>query len=177
MTDESIMEAVKSGDLRQGSLLFERYHRRIYNFLYRMTSDREAAMDLTQNVFLRVIKYSASYHGDRFDSWIFRIARNVFADHYQSNKMLRSFVTDDRIVDQPDDHGEEQHERERLLYQSLNRLAPDQRELLILTRFERMKYEDVASMMETTVSNIKIKVHRAIRRLREVYFELERKEL
>src|SRR5690606_24613676 len=111
------------------------------------------------------IKYSASYHGDRFDSWIFRIARNVFADHYQSNKMLRSFVTDDRIVDQPDDHGEEQHERERLLYQSLNRLAPDQRELLILTRFERMKYEDVASMMETTVSNIKIKVRRVIRRL------------
>ena len=54
MTDEMIMEAVKSGDLRQATLLFERYNRRIFNFLARMTLDRALAEDLTQNVFFSV---------------------------------------------------------------------------------------------------------------------------
>ncbi len=61
MTDEMIMEAVKNGDLQQVSMLFERYHKRIFNFLARMTMDRELAEDLTQNVFLRIMKYRASY--------------------------------------------------------------------------------------------------------------------
>ena len=56
MTDEAIMEAVKGGDLQQMSLLFDRYHKRIFNFLARMTMDRDMAEDLTQNVFLRLIK-------------------------------------------------------------------------------------------------------------------------
>ncbi len=61
MTDEVIMEAVKTGDLQQASLLFERYHKRIFNFLARMTMDRDAVEDLTQNVFLRIIKYRNSF--------------------------------------------------------------------------------------------------------------------
>ena len=47
MTDEAIMEAVKNGDLQQASVLFERYHKRIFNFLARMTMNRDVAEDLT----------------------------------------------------------------------------------------------------------------------------------
>ena len=54
------------------------------------------------------------------------------------------------------------------------RLTHDQREILILTRFQQMKYEAVAELMDTTVANIKVKVHRALVRLREHYFELEK---
>src|ERR1700754_5170091 len=87
MTDEQIMEAVRNGDLQQASLLFDRYHKRIFNFLARMAMDRELAEDLTQNVFLRLIKYRTSYReGARFQSWIYQVARNVFSDHYQTHK-------------------------------------------------------------------------------------------
>ncbi len=68
----------------------------------------------------------------------------------------------------------EQEEREKLLQLSLAKLDEEQRELLVLTRFQHMKYEEVALMMNTTVANIKVKVHRAIGKLREHYFELER---
>ncbi|MBA4144657.1 MAG: RNA polymerase subunit sigma, partial [Cytophaga sp.] len=47
MTDEQIMEAVQNGDLQQASLLFDRYHQRLFNFLARLTMDREVAEDLT----------------------------------------------------------------------------------------------------------------------------------
>lgn len=176
MTDEMIMEAVKRGDLQQASLLFERYHKRIFNFLARMTTDRESAGDLTQNVFLRMMKYRVSYNGDRFESWIYRIARNVFADHYQTTKSKTSFIDIGKIHGQiPDSEDEEDHdEREKILHASLMRLPVEQRELLVLTRFQHMKYEEVAGMMNTTVSNVKVKVHRAIQKLKEIYFEMER---
>ena len=178
MTDETIMEAVKSGDLQQATLLFERYNRRIYNFLARMTMDRTLAEDLTQNVFLRIIKYRNSYRdGARFHSWIYQIARNVFSDHYQSVKNKYSdFVDVEKIRDHmaDSDDRERQEEKEVLLNQSMARLTEEQRELLILTRFQQMKYEEVAVLLDTTVANIKVKVHRALIRLREYYFELER---
>ena len=178
MTDEWIMEAVKRGELQQASLLFERYNKRIFNFLARMTMDRELAEDLTQNVFLRIIKYRTSYkEGARFQSWIYQVARNVFSDHYQANKnRFSDFVDVEKVSDYMEDISESEmwDEREKLLHKSLARLADEQRELLILTRFQQMKYEEVAQIMNTTVANIKVKVHRAIAKLREHYFELEK---
>jgi len=178
MTDELIMEAVKGGDLQQASLLFERYHKRIFNFLARMTIDRDLAEDLTQNVFLRIIRYRTSYRsGAKFQSWIYQVARNVFSDHYQAHKnRFSDFVDVEKVSDHITDssESEDMDEKEKLLHQSMARLTEEQRELLVLTRFQHMKYEDVAAIMDTTVANIKVKVHRAILKLREFYFEMEK---
>jgi RNA polymerase sigma factor (sigma-70 family) len=178
MTDESIMEAVKGGNLQQASLLFERYHKRIFNFLARMTMDRDLAEDLTQNVFLRIIKYRNSYRdGLKFQSWIYQIARNVFSDHYQAHKnRFSDFVDVEKVSDHMADQRDEEDldEKEKVLHRSLAKLTEEQRELLVLTRFQHMKYEEVATIMDTTVANIKVKVHRAILKLREYYFEIEK---
>jgi RNA polymerase sigma factor (sigma-70 family) len=178
MTDELLMEAVKRGELQQATLLFERYNKRIFNFLARMTMDRMLAEDLTQNVFLRVIKYRNSYReGAKFQSWIYQVARNVFSDHYQAHKnRFSDFVDVEKVSDYMPDHEDaaDQDEKEKLLHRSMARLSEEQRELLVLTRFQHMKYEEVAAIMDTTVANIKVKVHRAILKLKEYYFELEK---
>ena len=180
MSDEMIMEAVKNDDLQQASLLFERYQKPVFNFLARMTMDRDIAEDLTQNVFLRMIKYRNSYReGNKFQSWIYQVARNVFSDHYQKEKNKRSdFIDVERLSGHIANTQEEQEqlEREKLLHQSIAKLNDEQRELLILTRFQQLKYEEVASIMDMTVANVKVKVHRAIQKLREHYFELEKIE-
>jgi RNA polymerase sigma factor (sigma-70 family) len=177
MTDETIMEAVKNGDLQQASVLFERHHKRIFNFLVRMTLDRDAADDLTQNVFLRMIRYRTSYNEDlKFTTWIYKIARNVFSDHYQQKSKMKMALDIERLHVEIEDlpQGQEQEEREKVLIRSLAMLNDDDRELLVLTRFQHMKYEEVAAVYETTVANIKVKVHRAIQKLREHYFQLEK---
>lgn len=170
------MEAVKNGELQQASVLFDRYNKRIYNFLRQLTNDSMLAEDLTQNVFLRLIKYRNSYReGNRFQSWIYQMARNVFADHYQSNKnKIESHVDVEKMSDQISTMEDDQDEQEQLLHRSLAKLNDEQRELLVLTRFQHLKYEEVAAIMDTTVANIKVKVHRAIGKLREHYFELEK---
>lgn len=178
MTDEMLMEAVRDGNLEKASVLFERYHKRIFNFLARMTGDRDEAEDLTQNVFLRMIKYRASFKdGARFIPWIFQIARNVFADHYkvQKNKQNR-YLDVEKVQDEIGDPRleEQDQEKEEVLMRSLALLSEEQRELLVLTRFQHLKYEEVATMLDTTVANVKVKVHRAILKLREHYFELNK---
>ena len=127
MTDEVIMEAVKNGNLREATLLFERYNKRIFHFLARMTMDRDLAEDLTQNVFLRIIKYRLTYReGASFQAWIYQIARNVFSDHYQSAKNRYSDFVDvekvqDRMADL--DESQAQNEKEALLERSMTRGA------------------------------------------------------
>lgn len=174
MTDEMIMEAVKNGNLQQASVLFERYHKRLFNFLARMTFDKEAAEDLTQNVFLRMLKYRNSYReGAKFQSWIYQMARNVFADYYQESKTKNRVVKMETVPDRIDEKENDWEQQERTLELSMQKLSEEQKELLVMTRFQHMKYEEVAEIMNTTVANIKVKVHRAINKLREHYFEFE----
>jgi RNA polymerase sigma factor (sigma-70 family) len=177
MTDETIMVAVRNGNLNEASVLFDRYNKRIFNFLATLTNDRDEAEDLTQNVFLRMIKYRNSFKDDsRFQPWIYQIARNVFSDHYKSQKNHLNNIDVEKLSDhipEPEDSKSTQ-EKEELLHACLARLSDDERQLLVLTRFQHMKYEEVAHVMETTVANIKVKVHRAIGKLREYYFELDK---
>jgi RNA polymerase sigma factor (sigma-70 family) len=176
MTDEAIMEAVKNGKPEQAAVLFERYHLRLYNFLARLAMDREVGEDLTQNVFLRMLKYKHTYkEGARFQSWVYQLARNVFADHYQSMKRSMNSKMDIEQLAEfiPDSNSEVEEERDARLHQSLNLLSDEQRELLVLTRFQHLKYEEVAEILDTTVANVKVRVHRAMVKLREHYFQLE----
>lgn len=176
MTEESLMAAVRDGDLQKASALFDLYHRRLYGFFVRLTLDRELGHDLTQNVFYRLIRYRHTYQDSMpFQAWIFQMARNIYADHYKKNRML--------LTDYKETHNShtdsfltamENDEKEKLLYQALARLTPEQREILILSRFEQMKYQQIADLMNLTVANVKVKVHRAIIRLKEIYFQLEK---
>src|SRR5260221_11734335 len=151
------MEAVKNGELQQASFLFDRYHKRIFNFLRQLSNDTMLAEDLTQNVFLRLIQYRNSYReGNRVQSWIYQIARNVFADHYQSNKnKAGNYVDVEKMSDHISDTEENFDEREQLLHRSMAKLSDEQRELLVLTRFQHLKYEEVATIMNTSVANIR----------------------
>jgi RNA polymerase sigma factor (sigma-70 family) len=177
MTDEQLMEAVKSGDLQQASLLFDRYHRRIFNFLVRMMADRMAAEDVTQNVFLRMLKYRNSYNPElKFQTWIYQVARNAFADHYQQQKQSKAVsVNIEKMENEPDiENALQQEETEKRLIRALAQVPDGYRELIVLTRFQHLKYEEVARLMDMTVANVKVKVHRAIGQLRENYFQLEK---
>ena len=84
------MQKVKEGDLSQASLLFQRYHRRIYLYLGKMAGDYHLAEDLTQNVFEKLILYRKSFELDQnFEGWVYRIAKNVFLDHTKLQNRMR----------------------------------------------------------------------------------------
>lgn len=177
-TDEALMMDVKQGNLKTASVLFDRYHKMLYNFFVKITFDRDLGHDLTQNTFMRMIKYRRTFDGKhKFKSWIFQMARNIYADHYRKNKMLFSDYTEVDTLKHKIEMVDEtmvKDEQEKLLYISLFRLSPEEREILVLTRFQELKYEEVAQLLDISLANVKVKVHRAIKALRDKYLELEK---
>jgi RNA polymerase sigma-70 factor, ECF subfamily len=89
VTDEDLMRAVRAGDLAKLGVLFDRYHAPLFDFLSRMTGNAAAAEDLVQDIFVRILKYRSTYRDDgRFETWLFRIARNARADYFRTRPLV-----------------------------------------------------------------------------------------
>ncbi|HVS98464.1 MAG TPA: RNA polymerase sigma factor, partial [Puia sp.] len=175
LSDEKIMLLVKEGHLSELTALFERYHVNLYNFFLRLTLDRAASQDMTQNLFYRVIRYRQSYDPSMgsFRSWIYRMARNVHADFCKKEQKTPGGSTDPSVVeeqtaDEATGFTQDQFQR---LDEALAQLAPDQREVLVLSRYQGLKYEEIARIRESSVAAVKVQVFRALRRLRTLYFK------
>ncbi len=173
MSDEQLMAMVKKGKMEALSDLFERHHVKLYNFFLRLTHDGALSEDLVQNVFERIIKYRRSYRGEAtFRAWMYQIARNVRSDHYRLNKVkINDSVKPVSLGLATGTHQEvmEKEEEEQELEQAILQLKPEYREVLWLGWFEKMSYAEVGEIMGISVSNVKVRMHRAIKQLRNHY--------
>ena len=155
-------------------LLFVRYQKQLYNYFLKCTLDREDSRDLTQNTFIRVLKYRSSFGVDRgFRVWLFQIARNLVKDHYRNRQEERGrFNAQEQL---PDPAGvelnQDQVEREERLHKALALLPQEKRELLAMGKFQGLKYEEIARVRGVSVGAIKVQMHRTIAELRRIYFE------
>lgn len=176
-SDEALMYRLSRGEMPCAAHLFERYHVRLYNFFLRLTADRSLSEDLTQTVFERLIRYRESYvEGSPFRSWIYQIARNARIDYFRKKRPVASdFSEADDPADPALSAGRQLEDREeqQRLHRALRKLPDEQREVLVLARFQQLKYREVAELMGTTEGAVKVRVHRAIKDLRDIYLKLE----
>jgi len=189
------MLLVKDGHLSELTELFDRYHVSLYNFFLRLTLDKAASEDLTQNLFYRVIRYRQSYQPGQgtFRSWIYRMARNIYADFCKQKQKEPQPGRARDSGEQEDDgaghsgghtesghaggHGEVAYSSGfgesdfQRLDEALALLQPEQREILVLSRYQGLKYEEISKIKDISVAAIKVQVYRAIRQLRSLYFK------
>ncbi len=174
-SDEVLMAKAKAGDLDGIAILFDRYHLALYNFFLYQVKDQNKSEDLTQNVFEKIIVHRDKYKEDRpFKGWLYKIAWNEHHDSYRGKKLVlpgddsfRSLTSDimETKVDQYED------EKMRLKV-AMGQLTSDQQQLIQMTRFEGLRYAEIADIMGCTVSNLKVKVHRTMKNLKNHYFQL-----
>ena len=177
MTDEALMLDVSNDNIDSASVLYDRYSKRLYNYFVKISLNRELSYDMLQITFLRMIKYRHSYRKNKaFQAWIFQIARNVFADELKKRKIMTSDYIDVYNLEKgiSDQESLEAENKERVLHQAMGKLDDESREILVLSRFQDMKYEQIAQVLNLTVSAVKVKVHRAIKKLRTYYVEIEK---
>ena len=172
------MTLVKAGKLEHLNELFSRYSRRLYNYFLKSTLDKGDSDDLTQELFIRVMKYRKSYKdGHAFEYWIFQIARNLIKDHFRKMKVHQDQFNPVEVMPDPAEEMENGNwEREKLLHHAMKKLSDEKRELLVLSKFQGLKYEQIAKMRDTTVANIKVQVHRTIKELKDIYLTIETQE-
>lgn len=170
------MLKVKSGDLDCLSLLFERYHRMLFQFFYNLHKDTAASEDMVQNVFMRVLKYRSRFRGEgAFKQWLFSIARNVSHDYYRKNIRHQSDDLESWATILPDSEQQQsflQKEENQLLQIALQKLDPKKRELLTLSKLEGWRHQEIAELLGYSRGSIKVLIFRAVQELKKEYLLL-----
>ncbi len=176
MTDVQLMEDVRDGKVERLAVLFERHHVPLYNFFLRMTGSSSISEDLVQDVFFRILNYRHTYKGEsKFTTWMYQIARNAHIDHLRKKKEEIPLDEQWRESLSPDltpDKKLERRQDEVLMREALSKLPIKKREVLILSRYQDLKYKEIAELLGCQIGTVKAHVYRAIKDLSKIYFEL-----
>jgi RNA polymerase sigma-70 factor (ECF subfamily) len=178
VTDNLLMEDVRGGKVEKLAILFERHHVVLFNYFLRLTGNRPVSEDLVQEVFTRILKYRTTYRGeDRFAVWMYKIARNAHIDFLRRQKETVPLEDQFEEAQSADLIPEERVERQQeaaLISRALKKLSPKKQEVILLSRFQNLKYREIAELMECPVGTVKGMVHRAVQELGDIYKQLSR---
>lgn len=173
------MLKVKNGDIDKMGLLYERYHRQLFRFVFNMTRQKELSEDMVQNIFLRMLKYPDGFRGfGEFKMWMYHIARNSVYDHFRKVKRSPAQTELTNFEERTDgrettDAQLEKEQELKILERAMEKLSDENRELLILCRYQELKYNEIAKILNTSEGAIKVRVHRALNQLKNNYLKME----
>src|SRR5436190_5357411 len=162
--DRKVIERVLAGDSEAFNLLIRRWERPIYNFIVRLISDRDDAMDLSQDCFMKAYRELRTLKDrDRFSSWLYRIAHNACLSRLRKN-YGKTWVELDPEAGQ----AHAPFENRLAVEKALGQLPPDQREVVILKVFQDLKFEEIAVIQDAPISTVKSRLYMAFNKLRSI---------
>ncbi|MFL6452317.1 MAG: RNA polymerase sigma factor [Bryobacteraceae bacterium] len=174
------MKLVQAGDSNQLAVLFERYHACLFRYLMQLSRNRALSEDLTQEVFFRVLKYAGTYDPQLpFSVWLYRMGRNAFFDtlRTRSAEPMGAEILEVRSREPMPEEAFSRKQERMFLEEALQTLSEEKREVLVLSRFHDLRYQEIAQIMKCEVGTVKVRVYRALRELREKFCELRGEKL
>src|SRR4051812_17756402 len=173
LSDQELMRIVQGGDLSPASEIYDRYSGRIYNFAFRFLKNSEAAEDAVQEVFVKMIRHANQFHGDaKLSTWLFSITANWCRD-YLRKADNKAKETEEVLIALPAplEHGPdrtlERRESEQLVRRALQELTPEQREAILLSRYQGLSYAEIAQIAGCSEGAVKTRVFRAMETLKK----------
>lgn len=176
------MLLIKSGDAQAFRELVERHKLSVLNFCLRFVGNKQDAEDLAQEAFIRVFQAAPKYEVKAaFSTWLYRITLNLCLNHQRHQKILRFFSLDQpkaphhslqtRLPDLPDtqrpDTEFEKKELQNIVQHVIQSLPENQRSVLILHRYQNLSYKEIAEVLDTSVSAVESRLHRAKENLKK----------
>jgi RNA polymerase sigma-70 factor (ECF subfamily) len=175
------MFRIAKGDGHAFEILVERHQASLLNLIYRFVGDRTKSQDLSQEVFLRVWQAARDYKPKaKFTTWLYRIAANLCLNELKASrrkKWLQFFRvdTDEQKAGENDLSDSSpspedlllSRERSREIANALQSLPENQRMALILKRYDDLSYEEIAQILNCSVSAVESLLVRAKRNLQE----------
>ena len=174
MTDEEVVELIKSGEVDAFEMLVERYQRRLVNYIYRMISDYEAASELCQEVFLKVYSSMDKYNPEyKFTTWVHRIASNATIDWLRKKRVETYSLetplggedgpTFSQQVPSTDLGPLSQLEMAQLqgrIEKAIAELPVIYRELIVLRHLNDLSYDEIAEALDLPLGTVKNRIFR-----------------
>ena len=136
----------------------------IYNYIVRLTGDREEAMDLCQDTFMKAFRELGTLKDrDHFSAWLYRIAHNTCFSRMRRTrgKYYVPVEPDTKITNTSP-------EKRLAVEKALGTLPEDQREVVILKVFNELKFEEIAEIQGAPVSTVKSRLYMSFEKLRSI---------
>ena len=177
MTDENtLMFQVQAGQLDKLAVLFENNKVALYNYFLRTGNSRSVSDDLVQDTFMKVLAYRSSFNGtSSFRTWLFSIARNAAVDYYRRLKGADSHQDVDDVTIAGEHSLDESvvgEQQQNLFSKALAALPVEQREIIMLSRFQQLKYDEIAGLLDCNLNTLKARMRAAISNLQKNYRQL-----
>lgn len=153
MTDKELIRKVHSGHKETLNVIIERYYDDIYRFCFYLTGNETDSYDITQEVFIKFIRYVNSYRYKNLKGYLLIIARNLCYDYFRHKK-------DELALEEISEFGKEdvgiRAKEDRLLLEgALKNIPPKQREVIILKIYEGFKFREIARLLGCNISTVK----------------------
>jgi len=142
--------------------IYTRFKHRVYEYCFRLTQDRPAAEDATQNTFIKIqLNLRELRNPGSFKAWMFTIARNEVYAHLR--RARSNGLEGNEDVWESDSPHEEfvAQEQVELVQRLLTQLKPEYREVLLLVEYEQMSYADIAAITGATLSSVESRIFKA----------------
>ncbi|MGV3523327.1 MAG: RNA polymerase sigma factor [Candidatus Sericytochromatia bacterium] len=169
--DEALMLQCVAGQKPAFNLLVKRWKHPLVNYFYRQLGNAETAEELAQEVFVKVWTTQRYVPQARFSTWLYRVAGRVLIDHWR--KQGRRPQADIALDEQFDWPSETQSPEQQYLAaegaarvrKALQQLPPKQQQILVLSKFQDLKYAHIADILGCSANHVKVQVFRALQRL------------
>lgn len=164
--DPDLIARTKRGKVEAYNVLVSHWEKRVFNYLLRLVSNREDAMDLSQEVFLKAYQNLGRLEDPaRFGAWLFRIAHNEAFSHLRKKRPEAGL--EGRRLERRAPPRLEPIELSLAVESALARLSADQRETVLLKIYQGFKFEEVAQVLSCPVSTVKSRLYSALDLLKE----------
>ena len=165
-----IITGCKESDSECFSQLVDIYSKRCYGYFYRLTGNRETSEDLLSELFVKLVEKISSYRGGSFNSWLFRIASNIFHDYLRSKQRYKKLLEaqQKQLESESTEQKHREDDRADKLQTELERLDADTRELIMLRFYSQLSFKEIAEMRSEPIGTTLSKLHRGVKRLREL---------
>ena len=169
---EPLVERAAGGDTEAFGRLYDIYADRIYRHIYYRTSSLEDARDLTQEVFIKAWRGLPKYKRTKipFLGWLFTISHNRVIDYYRTKKYHaypnNEIIMEDR-ENSPEKLAEEQFTQQEVR-RAILQLSEDHQQVILMSFIEGFEYSEIAAVLNKSEGNIRVIVHRALKRIREI---------
>jgi len=169
--DADLIRQAARGNVESYNLLVSRWEKRVYNYLLRITANREDALDLTQDVFLKAYQNLRKLDDPaRFAAWLYRIAHNEAFSMFRKRRPetdvdeLEPEATETKVT--VGGSSVFPMELSLAVAGALGRLSPEQREAVVLKIYQGFKFEEMAEILSCPVSTIKSRLYTALELLK-----------
>lgn len=165
-TDHEVIAGCQRGDEEAFRELFESHKDKVYSIALRYSGDRAAAMDISQDTFLKLMDRIGQFRGDSsFDSWLYRLVVNSCLDYRRRQRrwmpMVEEFFDTFRAPQASQLQELLGDERQQHVQDVVARLSPEHKMIVVLRYTEGMSYEEIADLLQCSRGTVASRLNRA----------------